>query len=289
MTEATRSGPGATRSAAAAADLDLPEVVSREAWREARVALLEKEKELTRARDALNAGRRRLPMVEIRKDYVFEGPDGEAGLLDLFEGRRQLVVYHFMWLWDGDRPRDEGCPSCSAWADRISRGHLTHLHARETSLALVSRAPLDKIEPFRERMGWSLPWYSSSGSDFNFDFHVSFDESAAPVEYNYRTPAEHEEAGTDYYFRGDPPFDLPGLSCFLRDDGRVFHTYSTYGRGGEAVGGAHYFLDRPGTLEDPFGHRWMLATHVEDVPPEELDAGRRRPWRRRDVLRGTKG
>ncbi|MFL5820437.1 MAG: DUF899 domain-containing protein [Solirubrobacteraceae bacterium] len=219
--------------------MSLPQVVSRDEWLIARKELLAKEKEATRRRDALNTERRRLPMVKLDKDYVFEAPNGKASLVDLFEGRRQLIIYHFMF----DPSWDEGCPSCSAWADHIARGHLTHLHARDTSLALVSRAPLAKIEPFKARMGWSFPWYSSYGSDFNYDFGVTLDESVAPVEYNYRTETEHEQAGTGYYLDGDQPIELPGLSCFLRDGDSVFHTYSTYARGGETVGGAYYFLD----------------------------------------------
>ena len=219
--------------------MSLPQVVSRDEWLVARKELLAKEKEATRTRDALNAERRRLPMVKLEKDYVFETSNGNATLLDLFEGRRQLVVYHFMF----DPTWDQGCPSCSAWADHIARGHLAHLHARDTSLALVSRAPLAKIQPFKARMGWTVPWYSSYGSDFNYDFGVTLDESVAPVEYNYRTKAEHQQAGTGYYVEGEQPIELPGLSCFLRDGEDVFHTYSTYARGGETVGGAYYFLD----------------------------------------------
>src|SRR5262245_22249865 len=132
-----------------------PEIVSPEEWQKARERLLAKEKEATRAQDALAAERRRLPMVKIDKDYVFEGSEGEAVLLDLFEGRRQLILYHFMF----GPNQDEGCNGCSMFADHI--GHLAHLHARDTSLVLVSRAPLDKIEPFKERMGWTVPWYSS--------------------------------------------------------------------------------------------------------------------------------
>jgi predicted dithiol-disulfide oxidoreductase (DUF899 family) len=240
--------------------IDLPRVVTRDEWLVARKQLLVKEKELTHRRDALNAERRRLPMVRIENDYAFEGPDGMASLLDLFEGRLQLIIYHFMWLWEDGEP----CRSCSAWADHIARGHLTHLHARGTSLALVSRAPLAKIQPFKKRMGWTVPWYSSFGSDFNYDFQVTLDESVAPLEYNYRTKAEHEKAGTSYYFEGEQPFDLPGLSCFLRDDDKVYRTYSTYGRGGETVGGAYYFLDltalgRQEDWEEPKGRTTGLG------------------------------
>lgn len=215
--------------------LELPAVVSRDEWREARRELLEKEKELTRKRNELNAKRRRLPMVAIDEDYVFEGSDGEASLLDLFDGRRQLIVYHFMF----DPEWEEGCPSCSTWADHITRSHCNHLCARGTTLALVSRAPLAKIEPFKERMGWTIPWYSSSGSDFNYDFHVTTDEAVAPVEYNYMNAAMLERKHLDYHLEGEQP----GISVFLRDGDTVYHTYSTYGRGTEQVGGANYFLD----------------------------------------------
>jgi predicted dithiol-disulfide oxidoreductase (DUF899 family) len=221
----------------------LPNVVSRDEWLKARVALLEEEKALTKARDRLNTRRRLLPMVEVVERYEFEGAKGKAMLKDLFEGRRQLIVYHFMWLWKDGEPLERGCPHCSAWTDHIARGHLNHLHVRDTTLALVSRAPFSKIQPFRERMGWRVPWYSSSASRFNFDYHVSFDESTEPLTYNYRTKAEHEAKGTGYYLKGELPFDLPGISCFLRDGDRVYHTYSTYGRGGETVGGAYYFMD----------------------------------------------
>jgi predicted dithiol-disulfide oxidoreductase (DUF899 family) len=244
--------------------LELPEVVTRTEWLAARKELLSKEKELTRRRDALNAERRRLPMVRIEKDYIFEGPNGKASLLDLFEDRLQLIIYHFMWLWDAGKPLDNGCPSCSAWADHIARGHLTNLHTRGTALALVSRAPMAKIAPFKARMGWVVPWYSSFGNDFNYDFQVTLDESVAPIVYNYRTKAEHEQAGTAYYFSDNQPFDLPGISCFLRDGDKVFHTYSTYGRGGETVGGAYYFLDltafgRQEDWEEPKGRTTGLG------------------------------
>lgn len=223
--------------------IEYPPVVSRAAWLEARKKLLTKEKELTHLRDQLNTERRLLPMVRVEEPYSFEGPQGAVRLIDLFEERPQLIIYHFMWLWEAGEPLDRGCPSCSAWADHIARGHLQHLHARDTTLALVSRAPFSKIAPFKARMGWNTPWYSSAGSTFNYDYHVTLDESVTPIEYNYRTPAEHERAGTGYYFQGTQPFDLPGLSCFLRKGDAVYHTYSTYGRGGETVGGAYYFLD----------------------------------------------
>lgn len=221
---------------------NLPNVVSRDEWLTARKELLAKEKELTRARDELNADRRRLPMVEIAKNYVFEGPEGEASLLDLFDGRRQLIVYHFMWLWRDGQPRDDLCPSCSAGADEVSDGLLEHLHSRDTTLAYVSRGPFEKIQAAKERRGWTFPFYSSYGSAFNYDFHVSLDESVAPIFYNYRYKAELEQAGLTLE-KWEQPFDLHGHSCFLRDGDRVFHTYSMFARGAESVGGSYYFLD----------------------------------------------
>jgi predicted dithiol-disulfide oxidoreductase (DUF899 family) len=231
---------------------NLPEVVSREEWLAARKELLAKEKRLTRERDATNAERRRLPMVKIDKNYVFHGPGGsELGLGDLFEGRRQLVVYHFMWLYD----KDIGCASCSGFADQI--GHLSHLNARDTTFACISNAPIDKIEAFKARMGWTFPWYSSLGSDFNYDFHVTFDESRVPFEYNYLSKAEIEQRGfaVDQW---EQPFDLQGLSVFLRDGERVFHTYSTYARGTDPLGFISNFLDvtplgRQEEWEEPTG------------------------------------
>jgi predicted dithiol-disulfide oxidoreductase (DUF899 family) len=219
--------------------MDLPEVVSRQDWLEARKALLVKEKELTRARDALAADRRRLPMVRIDKQYVFTGPRGRVGLLDLFDGRRQLIVDHAMWLFDvapdgTETPRDTGCPSCSARLDNI--GHLAHLRARDTNLVVVSRAPYELIEPFRRRMGWTFPWYSSAGGDFNYDFHATVDDRVAPVLLNYR---EESEVDWSPARRGD----YPGISAFLRDGDTVFHTYSTFARGIEQPGGTHYYLD----------------------------------------------
>ena len=191
-------------------------VGTREEWLAARLELLAKEKEATRARDALAAERRRLPMVRIEKEYVFEGPDGEASLLDLFEGRRQLILYHFMF----GPSADHGCDGCSMVVDNM--GHPTHLHARDTSRVLVSRAPLAQIEPFKGRMGWTIPWYSSFDSDFNPDFGVG-PESPRPGEY---------QDGESF-----------GLSVFLRDGDEVFRTYYTDGRGVEALGSNWTFLD----------------------------------------------
>ncbi|MDG9715234.1 DUF899 domain-containing protein [Streptomyces sp. DH24] len=213
--------------------MSLPEIVSREEWRAAREELLAREKEATRARDALNAERRRLPMVEVDREYVFEGGDGEASLLDLFEGRDQLVVYHFMFApeWEA------GCRSCSAFLDQI--GHLAHLKARGTSFAAVSRAPYTKILPFKARMGWTVPWYSSCLCDFNRDFDVTQEHEGELVE-------------------------RPGLSCFLRDRDRVFHTYSTYERGLDGLGSTTSLLDltalgRQEEWEEPKGRASALG------------------------------
>lgn len=218
---------------------NLPQVVSRDEWEAARKELLAKEKDLTRQRDALSAERRRLPMVRIDKEYVFEGPDGKAGLIDLFEGRNQLIVYHFMFAPDWD----QGCPACSAGADEMSDGLMDHLHVRNTTLAYVSRAPLAKIEEYKQSKGWTFPWYSSYGSDFNYDFHVTLDESVAPMQYNYRTLEEYEENGTEHYMSGEQPIEEHGHSCFLRVGEEIFHTYSMYARGSETLGGSYYFLD----------------------------------------------
>ncbi len=218
--------------------MSLPKIATREEWLAARTDLLANEKDLTRRRDALSAERRNLPMVEIDKDYVFEGPDGEARLIDMFEGRAQLIIYHFMF----DPEWEEGCPSCTAGTDEVSPGFLEHLHTRDTSYAMVSRAPLAKLERWKEKRGWDIPWYSSYGTDFNYDFGVTIDESVGPAQYNFRTKAEFEAMGSNF-FAGDQPFEMPGRSCFLQVDGRVFHTYSQYARGLESTGGSYYFLD----------------------------------------------
>ena len=219
--------------------MDSPRVVSQQEWLAARKDLLAREKEASHAKDALDAARRALPMAEVGKKYVFAGPDGAAGLPGLFGGRRQLIVYHFMWRHaeSGFPGEDQGCPTCSVVADNI--GDLSHLHACDTTLVLVSRAPLASIERFQRRMGWQVPWYSSYGSDFNYDFHVSFDEDVAPLEYNYKDKAALER---------DAPFirsgrDAPGVSVFLREGDRVYHTYSAYARGLDPLVGTYHWLD----------------------------------------------
>ena len=231
---------------------NLPEVVSREEWLAARKELLVKEKEVTRARDRVNADRRRLPMVRIDKPYTFEGPDGTVGLLDLFEGRPQLVMHHFMF---DARTGTRRCPSCSSAADGI--GRLRQLHVRNTTLVAVSRAPYAKLAAFRERMGWTFPWYSSCGSDFNYDFHATLDDRVAPVLLFFRTEAELAAAGNavdaEHARRR-----VPGISAFLRVDDEVFHTYSTFGRGIEEFHNGYHYLDltalgRQEAWEEPKG------------------------------------
>ncbi|MFJ4466350.1 DUF899 domain-containing protein [Streptomyces sp. NPDC089424] len=248
---------------------ELPEVVSREEWLRARKELLATEKELTRARDRVNARRRRLPMVRVDKRYTFEGPDGTVGLADLFEGRPQLVVHHFMWEYDtgadgSERPREHGCPSCSSAADQIP-ARLRQLHVRGTSLAAVSRVPYERIAAFRDRMGWTFPWYSAAGSDFNYDFHVTLDDRVAPVLLDYRTEAELAEAGQPWEvgWRGD----YPGISAFLRVGDEIFHTYSTFGRGLEEFHNGDNYLDltalgRQEAWEEPKGRAVPLGLQV---------------------------
>ena len=245
--------------------MSLPKVVSHDQWVAARKELLTREKALTRQRDALTADRRRLPMVRIDKEYVFEGPDGKASLPDLFDGRHQLVVCHFMF----DPGWEDGCPSCSAGADEMSPGLLAHLHARDTTLVYVSRAPIDKIEKYKAKKGWTFPWFSSYGSDFNYDFHVTLDESVVPVEYNFRSKEEHERAGTSIYVEGQEPIEGPGRSAFLRVDGDIFHTYSVYARGLETMGGSYYLLDetalgRQEDWEEPKGRAADVRGAVPD-------------------------
>lgn len=220
-------------------------IVSRDEWTAARRRLLAKEKEFNRQRDALSEARRGLPMVAIEKEYVFQGPEGRRTLADLFKDRRQLVVYHFMFGPDDDA----GCPACSLVADNFASG-LVHLAARDTAFAVVSRAPIDKIERFRKRMGWDFPWVSSHGTDFNYDFQVTLDEKHAV--YNY-APVASQPPG--YPHQGE----REGLSVFLRDGDRLFHTYSTYQRGIDILLNTYNFLDLTplGRQEEDGIMRWV--------------------------------
>jgi predicted dithiol-disulfide oxidoreductase (DUF899 family) len=219
--------------------MTLPKIASREEWLAARRELLDQEKDFTRRRDELNTRRRNLPMVEITKPYELEGPDGTVGLRDIFEGRPQLIIYHFMFHPEWD----EGCPSCTAGTNEISDGFLDHLHTRDTTYALVSRAPLEKLERWKAKQGWHIPWYSSYGTDFNYDFGVTIDASRGYDVYNYRTLDEYAALGQESMKTSEQPYDMPGRSAFLLDDGRVFHTYSQFARGLESTGGSYYFLD----------------------------------------------
>ncbi len=206
-----------------------PDIVNRAAWVEARLAHLADEKDFTRRRDELSRQRRDLPWLEIDQDYRFESARGMLPLSDLFDGRRQLIVYHFM-LGPG---WDEGCPSCSFWADGYD-GIGVHLAARDTTLVAVSRGSLDEIETYRARMGWTFPWYSSSGTDFNFDMGVSFgpaELAEGTAEYNFGTSPVHGE-------------EMPGISVLTRDDdGRIFLTYQTFARGLDMLNSAYHMLD----------------------------------------------
>lgn len=211
-----------------------PKIVSRAEWLTARKQLLAKEKEATRQRDALNAERRKLPMVRVEKDYVFDGPNGPTTLRDLFKCRRQLIIYHFMF----DPSWEEGCKSCSHLIDNVA-GSIVHLGARDTSLAAVSLAPIGKVEAFRKRMGWDFPWVSSFGNDFNKDFHVSIDVADDDSEYNFSSAAALLKAGKIWFAKGE----MPGLSVFLREGDSVYHTYSVYQRGLDLLLNTYNCLD----------------------------------------------
>jgi predicted dithiol-disulfide oxidoreductase (DUF899 family) len=210
-----------------------PEVVSAKEWRAKRLALLAHEKELTKHRDRVNAERRRLPMVKIEKNYVFDTPEGKRSLRDIFEGRRQLIVYHFMF----DPAWEKGCPGCTYYAGSL--GDLSRLYERDVSFALISRAPLAKLEAYKAQKGWSVPWFSSMGNDFNYDFHVTLDDNVLPIEYNYRNLAEMEARKGPNRMNGEEH----GLSVFFRLEDEVFHTYSAYARGTEGLTDAYTLLD----------------------------------------------
>ena len=232
-------------------------VVSHEEWVEARKQHLAAEKKLTRERDALSQARRDLPWERVDKEYVFEGPHGRRSLAELFDGRGQLVIYHAMFnpeTASDNTPwtRDAACMACSFWMDNFERV-VVHLNHRDITMAAVSRATVDKIEAYRRRMGWTFPWYSSGGSDFNLDYHVSFD-AEGEAEYNYR----------------DVPIgdtEMPGISVFLRDGGAIYHTYSTYERGLDMLNVAYHYMDLVPKGRDEGAGGGMSWLHRRDEYP----------------------
>lgn len=227
-------------------------IVTHEEWLAARTDLLTREKEFTRLRDEISAARRALPWEEVTADYVFTGPDGTATLADLFAGKPQLIVYHFMFPADWEA----GCPHCSFWADSFDP-NVVHLAANEVTLVAVSIAPIEKLEAYRKRMGWGFRWYSSAGTTFNRDFGVTLTEEdiARGAAYNYTShPAK--------------PTEREGMSVFYRsDDGRIFHTYSAYARGIDLLNTAYNYLDTVplGRREDGDGrhNQWWVRRHDE--------------------------
>jgi predicted dithiol-disulfide oxidoreductase (DUF899 family) len=204
-------------------------------------------------------------MVRLEKQYRFEGLSGSVGLVDLVQGRGQLAVYHFMF----DPSWDAGCPGCTAAMDEIAPGRLAHLHAKETSFAVVSRAPLATIEAYRAARGWPFDWYSSHGSDFNYDFHVTLDASVAPVLFNYRDGAELASTGQAWAAQAENhPVETSALSFFLRDGAEVFHTYSTYQRGTGAGTGTFQLLDlSPLGRQEDWGEPKGRAPHAGPADP----------------------
>jgi predicted dithiol-disulfide oxidoreductase (DUF899 family) len=227
-----------------------------DAWLTKRRELLVLEKELTRRGDELARLRRELPWVPVEKGYLFDTDDGRKTLAELFDGRSQLLIYHFMFGPDWDA----GCPSCSFAADEFDGG-IVHLNQRDVTMICVSRTPLEKLQAYKARMGWRFEWVSSYGSDFNYDFGVSFTEEqqAGGAEYNFAW-VEH------------PDDELPGLSAFALRDGSVFHTYSTYGRGLDIIDNAYQLLDRTplGRNEDITGDDWVRRR--DEYPQSSVDA-----------------
>lgn len=250
--------------------VEKPKIVSREEWLAARKQLLASEKKLTREREALAAERRRLPWVKLDKNYLFNSPEGEKTLAELFDGKSQLIVYHFMFGLDWE----EGCPSCSFVMDHTD-GTLLHLAQRDVSFVAVSRAPITRIESFKKRMGWKFRWVSSYANDFNRDYRVSFTkpERARNDKYNFGTIGHISE-------------EAPGISVFYKDGNDVFHTYSTFARGLETVMNTYNYLDLVPKGRDEDGLYFPMAwvrhhDHYEDG--RLLDAGR--PYWPEDVIK----
>ena len=236
-------------------------IVGRDEWRDARLKLLELEKEETHLRDRVRAARQALPWVNVKKDYGFDTLSGRKTLAELFDGRSQLLVYHFMLGPDWD----EGCIGCSFFCDHIE-GALPHLNNHDVTWVAVSRAPLDRIEAYRKRMGWNFPWVSSFGDDFNYDYDVSFSDeerASGTVEYNYRKVPTNEIADEEH-----------GMSSFYRNEaGEIFHTYSTYARGGEEVCGTLMLLDRAPLGRNETSTMSFLKRHDEyETAPQKADS-----------------
>jgi predicted dithiol-disulfide oxidoreductase (DUF899 family) len=226
-----------------------PPIVSRDQWLAERKKLLAQEKELTQHYDRVSAARRRLPMAELKKDYVFDGPSGKQNLQALFAGRRQLIVYHFMF----DPTWDQGCTGCTSFVAAL--GDLSLLSKLDTTFVAISRAPLAKLDAYKAQKGWSIAWFSSFGGDFNYDFHVTLDPKVMPAEYNYRNKAEMAAAkGHPVLLEGEEH----GLSVFFQLDNAIFHTYSTFARGTESLTDAYRLLDTT-----PYGRQ----QDFEDSPP----------------------
>ena len=223
-----------------------PPIATQEQWLAERKELLQDEKELTRQRDRVNAKRRRMSMVKVDKPYTFDGPDGKVSLLDLFDGKRQLIVHHFMFGPDWEK----GCPSCTGHVNAI--GNISSLGKADTRYVIVSRAPLEKLDAYKQLKGWSHPWYSSYESDFNFDFHVSFKEGDADAEYNYAPRGGR--GGED---------ESPGMSVFFRIGNDVYHTYSLYARGLESITDVYNFLDLT-----PYGRQEDFEDSPEGWPQQ---------------------
>jgi predicted dithiol-disulfide oxidoreductase (DUF899 family) len=223
-----------------------PKIVDRESWLEARLKLLAKEKAFDKERDALTRTRQALPWVAVEKEYVFGGPAGPETLSDVFDGRSQLIVYHFMYhpSWG-----DQACPSCSFWADNFN-GIIVHLNARDVSMVAISKATIDQINAYKKRMGWSFKWLSSYSNEFNRDYSVSFTDDEVA----------NEDAYYNYKRQRVPREEMPGMSVFAKDDGgMIYHTYSSYGRGIDMINGAYHLLDRVPKGRDEAGLPWNQA------------------------------